>query len=205
MRSCCLPPFFPAADCLLKKSQETTTLPTEPRHSTLPEPSYSFRAARANPQAFSAWWAYYVNEWTRKDGGKASLEAPDPNGVLPFIMVPGSSGRFFDSIIRVNNFGFRGHDLSYDKGERYRIFTLGESPTFGPTLHPNDRPWPEMLQSLIDSQLTCKRPVEVVNAGTEAYSLQDNLERLRRDVLRLEPDLLLSYHGYNGFRRLGLI
>jgi lysophospholipase L1-like esterase len=44
----------------------------------------------------------------------------------------------------------------------------------------------------------------VVNAGTEAYTLEDNLERMRRDILPLKPDLILSAHGMNGLLALGL-
>jgi lysophospholipase L1-like esterase len=62
-----------------------------------------------------------------------------------------------------------------------------------------------MLQTLIDARLRCKGTVEVVNAGTEAYNLQNNLERVRRDVIPLRPDLVVSYHGYNGLRHFGLL
>lgn len=188
--------FLPAVDAVYIRSEtKAAILPAKP--------SYSFRAAQANPEAFRTWWAYYLDEWTR--GGKASTEAPDPKGVLPFILIPGSSGHFFESIIHINNLGFRGRDLAIAKGPTYRIFALGESPTFGPTLHLNDYTWPELLQSLIDTRLVCRRPVEVVNAGTEAYNLRDNLERVRRNILPLKPDLVVSYHGYNGLRPLGLM
>ncbi len=43
------------------------------------------------------------------------------------------------------------------------------------------------------------RPVEVINAGTPACSLEGNLQRLASDILPLKPDLILSYHGHNGF------
>ena len=46
-------------------------------------------------------------------------------------------------------------------------------------------------------------PIEVVNAGTEAYTLEDNLERMRRDILPLKPDLIVSTHGMNGCSPLG--
>jgi lysophospholipase L1-like esterase len=163
-------------------------------------PVYSFRAAKGNPKAFSAWWAYYANEWKRPNGFKASTERPDPQGVLPFVMVPNSSGQFFQSVMRINNLGFRGRDIERVKGNRYRLFALGESATLGPTINRGDRPWPDMLQALIDSLLSCARPIEVINAGTEFYTLKDNLERLRRDIIPLKPDLVISYHGYNGLR-----
>ena len=94
--------------------------------------------------------------------------------------------------------------MQRDKGDAFRIFALGELQTFGPTLRDGERPWPELLQDLFDQHAECGRRVEVVNAGTEAYTLEDNLERMRRDILPLKPDLILSAHGMNGLLALGL-
>ena len=129
---------------------------------------------------------------------------PDPQKKLPFVLVPGSSGRMFDTTIHINNLGFRGPDMARDKGGAFRIVALGESQTFGPTLRDGEKPWPELLQDLFDGHASCGRRIEVVNAGTEAYTLEDNLERMRRDILPLKPDLIVSTHGMNGFLPFGL-
>jgi peptidoglycan/LPS O-acetylase OafA/YrhL/lysophospholipase L1-like esterase len=189
---------LPFADALYRQS---TGLPLA---ATVAEPTYSYRAAHANPAGFAVWWFYYLNEWIRDDGIRSKIDAPDPLKKLPFIFVPNSSGRMFDTTIRINNLGFRGPDLKPDKGDAFRIFALGESQTFGPTLRDGERPWPELLQDLFDRHASCGRRVEVVNAGTEAYTLEDNLERMRRDILPLKPDLILSAHGINGLLALGL-
>jgi peptidoglycan/LPS O-acetylase OafA/YrhL len=189
---------LPFADALYRRS---TGLPLV---ATVAQPTYSYRAAHANPAAFATWWFYYLNEWIRDDGIRAAIDAPDPQKKLPFVLVPGSSGRMFDTTIRINNLGFRGPDLPRDKGDAFRIVALGESQTFGPTLRDGEKPWPELLQDLFDRRASCGRKVEVVNAGTEAYTLEDNLERMRRDILPLKPDLILSTHGMNGFLALGL-
>jgi peptidoglycan/LPS O-acetylase OafA/YrhL/lysophospholipase L1-like esterase len=189
---------LPFADALYRNS---TGLPLA---ATIAQPTYSYRAAQANPTAFAVWWFYYLNEWIRDDGIRSKIDAPDPLKKLPFVFVPGSSGRMFDATIRINNLGFRGPDLERDKGDAFRIFALGESQTFGPTLRDGERPWPELLQDLFDLHADCGRRVEVVNAGTEAYTLEDNLERMRRDILPLKPDLILSAHGMNGLLALGL-
>ena len=110
----------------------------------------------------------------------------------------------FDTTIRINNLGFRGPDLPRDKGDAFRIVALGESQTFGPTLRDGEKPWPELLQDLFDRHASCGRRIEVINAGTEAYTLEDNLERMRRDILPLKPDLIVSTHGMNGFLPFGL-
>jgi hypothetical protein len=190
--------MLPLADALYRRS---TGLPLV---ATTAEPTYSYRSARANPTAFATWWFYYLNEWIRDDGIRAAIDAPDPQRKLPFVLVPGSSGRMFDTTIHINNLGFRGPDLPRDKGGAFRIVALGESQTFGPTLRDGEKPWPELLQDLFDQHASCGRRIEVVNAGTEAYTLEDNLERMRRDILPLKPDLILSTHGMNGLLALGL-
>jgi lysophospholipase L1-like esterase len=163
-------------------------------------PVYSFRAAKGDPRAFEAWWEAHAQEWYRN--GAPRLEAPDPAGVLPFVLVPNGSARIFDSIVRINALGFRGDDFVAEKDGRYRIFAIGESPTFGTTRRADDRTWPQALQALIDRRLACARSVQVINAGVEAYHLRHNLERLRRDVLPLAPDLVISYHSYNSLALL---
>jgi peptidoglycan/LPS O-acetylase OafA/YrhL len=189
---------LPLADALYRDS---TGLPLV---ATTAQPTYSYRAAHANPTAFATWWFYYLREWIRDDGIRAAIDAPDPQKKLPFVLVPGSSGRMFDTTIRINNLGFRGPDLPRDKGDAFRIVALGESQTFGPTLRDGEKPWPELLQELFDRHASCGRRIEVINAGTEAYTLEDNLERVRRDILPLKPDLIVSTHGMNGFLPFGL-
>ncbi len=61
----------------------------------------------------------------RRDKGGDRCARPAEK--LPFILVPGSSGRRFDTTIRINNLGFRGPDLPRDKGDAFRIVALGES------------------------------------------------------------------------------
>jgi peptidoglycan/LPS O-acetylase OafA/YrhL/lysophospholipase L1-like esterase len=189
---------LPVADSLYRSSTGV------PLTASIAEPTYSYRAARDNPAAFATWWFYYLNEWIRDDGIRGEIEGPDPQKKLPFVLIPGSSGRMFDATVRINNAGFRGPDLASDRDNAFRIFALGESQTFGPTLRDSEKPWPELLQALFDKHAPCGRPVEVINAGTEAYTLEDNLEKMRRDILPLKPDLILSTHGMNGLLALGL-
>ena len=189
---------LPVADALYRSSTGV------PIVGSMAAPTYSYRAARENPAAFATWWFYYLNEWIRDDGVRGAIEKPDPEKKLPFVLVPGSSGRMFDTTIRINAAGFRGPEIAPDKGDRFRIVALGESQTFAPTLRDGEKPWPELLQALFDRHAACRRPIEVVNAGTEAYTLEDNLARLRRDVLPLKPDLIVSTHGMNGLLALGL-
>ncbi len=189
---------LPVADAFYRSSTGV------PIAGSVANPTYTYRAARENPAAFAMWWFYYLNEWIREDGIRGAIEKPDPEKKLPFVMIPGGSGRMFDTVIRINSAGFRGPEIAPTKDDRFRIVALGESQTFGPTLHDGEKPWPERLQDLFAAHASCNRPIEVINAGTEAYTLEDNLERMRRDVLPLKPDLILSTHGMNGLLALGL-
>jgi lysophospholipase L1-like esterase len=105
----------------------------------------------------------------------------------------------FQSVISINALGFRGEEIAMPKGRRFRIVALGESTTFGCTFNPEDRTWPEWLERMIRDELKPPRLVEVINAGTPSFTVENNVSRLARDILPLQPDLVISYHGANGF------
>ncbi len=44
--------------------------------------------------------------------------------------------------------------------------------------------------------------MQVINAGIPGLTLVDNLRRLQPEILPLKPDMVISYHGVNGFRLL---
>lgn len=155
---------------------------------------FLFEKARKDPASFAQWWRCYLNEWQQ-----LAVIAPDPSGQVKFILAPHSNGKLFESRFTINRLGFRGPEFMIEKGNAYRIVALGESTTFGCTLFAADRPWPEVLEDLIRERIPSSRPVQVINAGVPAYSLRDNLARLARDILPLKPDLIISYHGINGF------
>ncbi len=167
----------------------------------LPVPSrqkraYSYATAQGNPRLFRNWWRHFVLEW---EGLFRAVKVPDPRGVLPFKLRPGARMTFANSQVSINSLGFRDREFRRQKHGQFRIVALGESTTMGITLEPSDRPWPAVLESLIRADPDTPGPVQVINAGIAAYTLADGLVRLREDVLALQPDLLISYHGYNGF------
>jgi lysophospholipase L1-like esterase len=157
---------------------------------------FSYETARKDPSAFQYWWnRYYTREWSSLS---QQVFMPDPAGKLPFRLRPSSEGHFFKSRMRINSAGFRGAEIG-EKGAAYRIVALGESSTYGITLNADDKPWPEVLQQKIEQCLKPNRPVQVINAGVPAYNLGDNVSRLESDILPAKPDMIISYHGFNGF------
>ncbi len=160
---------------------------------------YSLSVGKHDPEAFARWWRYYLEQWDRMAG---SLFIPDPAHALPFKLRPGGVGFLCESRITINTQGFRGAEFFPSNPKPFRIVAIGESTTFGCTLEQNDRPWPELLQALIQEHLHPRRTVEVINAGVPAYDLGHSVYRLPREILPLKPDLIISYHGVNGFRFL---
>ncbi len=155
--------------------------------------------AKKDPAKFAFWWSHYLEQW---DLMARDVFMPDPEGILPFRLRPSSQGYLFHSRISINSLGMRGPEILAEKGNVYRIVALGESTTFGCTLNPEDQPWPELLEQMIRERIHPSRPVEVINAGVPAYNLKQNVHRLDREILPLKPDMILSYHGYNGFKML---
>jgi lysophospholipase L1-like esterase len=161
----------------------------------------SYQAAKSNPAGFESWWAYYSSQRIAAD--HVLFEA-DPRFVFARRPRPNSHAKMVLSEISINSKGFRGKEFPEEKGGAFRIVALGESTTFGITVGADDPPWPELLEKLIKERLKPLRPVEVINAGIPGIPLPDNVIRLRDDILPLKPDMLISYHGINGFPLLGL-
>jgi len=184
---------LPAVDLFVRPSYRLNTEPKTGRN------YYSYEAAKRNPTAFARWWNYYLEQWHSMG---RTVFIPDPEGFLPFRLRPNSRAMLFHSQIEINSQGFRGKEFSSRKNGAFRIVALGESTTFGCTLNPEDRPWPELLEGMIRERIRPARPVEVINAGVPSYALQHNNHRLPAEILPLEPDMIISYHGYNGFSML---
>jgi lysophospholipase L1-like esterase len=157
---------------------------------------YSYDAAKGDPAAFGRWEEYYTEQFDRLG---LDVFMPAPNTILPFRLRPGSHGMMVNSPITINSLGFRGPEIPAAKEGAYRIVALGESTTFGMTIQAGDKPWPEVLEQIIRQRLKSRRTVQVINAGVPAYTILDNLYRLPREILPLQPDMIISYHGANGF------
>jgi lysophospholipase L1-like esterase len=157
---------------------------------------YSYEIARKDPLAFARWWDYFLEQWLVMS---KAIIVPAHGHAPSCYLRPGARSRLFDCPISINSLGFRGREIEREKGDAYRIVALGESTTFGCTLGLEDKPWPALLEQMIRGRLNPPRPVEVINAGVPGYTLEDNLHRLAKDVLPLKPDMIISYHGYNGF------
>lgn len=92
--------------------------------------------------------------------------------------------------------GFKGPLIDVPKPPTiFRIMCYGDSNTDGPGL---SRAWPARLQANLDhSRSKAGRHYEVVNAGVVGYSSYQGLMRLRGELDRYTPDMVLVSFGWN--------
>lgn len=170
------------------------------------KPVYSYRDAKANPDAFAKWWNLFVDEVVRTNAIVFEID-PDGTpfqGTLPFRPRPGANVDFYKGRITINNQGYRGEDFPRDKNDVYRILVVGDSVTFGQTLFPDSRSWPVVLQDLAAQNLRCAKPIQIVNGAVNGFRIRNAIDRVHRDYTWLKPDLVLSYFGWNTMQDLGI-
>jgi lysophospholipase L1-like esterase len=119
----------------------------------------------------------------------ASRAFVEPDAELGFHLAPGYS----DGLYGVNGAGFRGDPLPQDIAERFTILCAGDSTTFG-WLVPQGGDFPGQLGRLLaerDGRLT------VVNGGVPSFTSEQVLRKLRRDLPRLRPEIVIVTMPWN--------
>jgi len=186
---------LPAANLLVSPADSLGIPPA------LSERPFSYAYFKKDPAGYARWLNYlqgqYISCFIQR------LYEPVSGGPVGHKLRPNSEAMFCEGHISINSKGFRGAEIADDKKDAYRIVVLGESTTFGYTIYAGEKPWCELLQQMIEDRLKPSRPVEVINAGIPSYNINQNLYRLPSQILPLKPDMIISYHGFNGFFLLG--
>lgn len=104
--------------------------------------------------------------------------------------VPGE----YDVNIRINNYGFRGHDIELNKKPgTIRIMTIGDSFTFGVGSN-NDETIPALIeQGLNENNISA----EVINAGFGSYSTILHYLRLKDEYIEFKPDVVMLFFDFS--------
>jgi lysophospholipase L1-like esterase len=118
--------------------------------------------------------------------GRAFVE---PDAALGFRLVPG----FSDGLYGVNAAGFRGGPLPQDIAERFTILCAGDSTTFG-WLVPQGGDLPAQLGRLLADR---DERITVVNGGVPSFTSEQVLRKLRRDLPRLRPEIVIVTMPWN--------
>lgn len=168
-----------------------------PEYHNEEKPAYSMALARQGGGSFISFWNQFSNLWIRDF--KDKLVEPDPEGKLPYIPRKNSCMPFYEGVVCTNSERLIGPEIKYERGQAFRILTIGESTTQGVPLDKEYLPWPRLLEKIIENKFTCSKPIEVLNGGLAGYTIKDSNIRLPSLISNFDPDIVLSYHGANSF------
>jgi lysophospholipase L1-like esterase len=97
--------------------------------------------------------------------------------------------------VTVNRFGLRGREPAMPKPPGlFRIVALGGSTTFGYSVADEDA-WPSQLATRLGPRC------EVLNGGRPGATTYRNFAYLRDHLMRLDPDVVVFYEGFNDMWR----
>jgi lysophospholipase L1-like esterase len=112
--------------------------------------------------------------------------------------------------VRINQLGLRGNEVRIDKEEDvFRIVMLGGSSVMG-LESPEDATITSVLENFINKDkdsllaLIGKQKAEVINSGIIAHTTGIIAEMLEKEILGLNPDLILIYSAFNDYRHAGV-
>jgi lysophospholipase L1-like esterase len=131
------------------------------------------------------WALYFRTSYERYNAETGRLE------LRPNLSYTNAYGHEF----RINSKGFVGPEFDDEPTPGvYRMMALGDSCTFGSGYW--QIAYPGVLQRLLDEEGASSR-FEVINAGIEGYNSSFALARLREELLRYRPRLMVLYVGWN--------
>ena len=107
-----------------------------------------------------------------------------------YLPLPNQRGWIDDGFVTTNSLGFRGHEPASPKPQgRFRVVAVGDSVTFGFGVNDADT-----FCAQVEQKLRARMPaldLDVVNIAVPGYDTRQEVSLLRRNVARLEPNLVL--------------
>jgi len=103
--------------------------------------------------------------------------------------------------ININNEGFRGPEIQKEKpDDTYRIFMVGGSTTMGYGTSSDKNTIPARLQEKFN-QVNLEKRVEIINAGVNGYTSNDDVNLVKNKLVHYNPDLVIVFDGSNDIFR----
>lgn len=88
----------------------------------------------------------------------------------------------------LNRFGYRDREFDLKKGQRYRIYSLGDSYTYGWYINDADKTYPKIIEKkLVDKY---GQGIEVINASRPGFNLKESVIRFKQEGILFSPDLV---------------
>jgi hypothetical protein len=118
-------------------------------------------------------------------------------------IAPNQDAYQLDVPVRTSSIGIRNREVSAEKplGD-YRILVLGDSHAFGYGVV-EERTWPRLLETKLRRSRVMPS-LEVINAGVEGLSVEQEVQLLEDRLLSLKPDLIILTYYWNDMPMRGL-
>tara|TARA_B100000029_G_C17476935_1_gene924125 strand:- start:140 stop:1228 length:1089 start_codon:yes stop_codon:yes gene_type:complete len=100
--------------------------------------------------------------------------------------------------ININSDAFRGGEIEKIPNENFRIFIVGGSTVFGSGSTSDETTIPGYLQELFDNSNDYN--VEIINAGIPGSQSTNELNRIKNNLEKYDPDGIVIYNGWNDLR-----
>jgi acyl-CoA synthetase (AMP-forming)/AMP-acid ligase II/lysophospholipase L1-like esterase/acyl carrier protein len=102
-----------------------------------------------------------------------------------------------DREFTTNSLGFRSPEIeSTPAPNELRVVVVGASTVAGAYAKTNSTTFPSLLEQKLRRRMP-GRPINVINAGIEGYTVRDIDRLLERGIIALRPSLVLVYAGFN--------
>lgn len=92
--------------------------------------------------------------------------------------------------VSLNRFGYRDREFSLEKKQgAFRIYSLGDSYTYGWYIDDPNVPYPKVLEQVAQNRFG-KDKIEVINASRPGFSFADSINRFENEGKLFSPDLV---------------
>lgn len=107
------------------------------------------------------------------------------------------ASRMFEKYYQLNSKGFRDRDFFYEKGNNtFRILVLGDSIAFGQGIKNVEDTFPKLLEKRLN-QNKSSITYEVINTGRQGFNTKSELEFLKEEGIKYDPDLIILTYLFN--------
>ena len=153
----------------------------------------------------NVWWATQIHcEFEKNEIFQNIDEEKKKQMCLDFYNIKTTGDQIISSqsseSITINSLGFRGDEFFNIKpSDTYRIFTIGGSTMFGAGATSDETTISSYMQNILNEK-NFGFDVEVINAGIQGADSNTELSLIEQKLVRLSPDLLIIYDGWNDLR-----
>ena len=89
----------------------------------------------------------------------------------------------------LNNFGYRDENVNLKKENTFRIYSLGDSYTFGWYINDGKKAYPNLMESKLGEKLGLGR-VDVINAAQPGFTIDEEYDRYLNEGILFAPEII---------------